>query len=172
MYRVDAGETQISLFLSIIMQFSGDFFVLEVNMKKNKKTNQKMRCPYCGHDVVLRSATGIYKENKYNTMLYACTNYPECDAYVRVKPGTKKPIGSLADGKLRALRTEAHFYFDQIHESGAMTKQQAYQWLAYKVSAPLSQAHIGYMREYYCQRVIEECKKWLTEHNALREKVG
>ena len=172
MYRVDTGETQISLKLSIGMQFSGNFFVLEVNMKKNNKKNQIMKCPYCGKNVVFRSADGVSKENKFNTMLYVCSDYPKCDAYVRVKPGTKRPMGTLADSNLRALRTEAHFYFDQLHESGAMTKQQAYQWLAYKVSAPLSQAHIGYMREYYCQRVIEECKKWLMEHNALREKVG
>lgn len=141
-------------------------------MKKNNKSNQTMRCPYCGGKVVFRSADGVYKENKFQTMLYACSNYPKCDAYVRVKPGTKKPVGTLADAKLRALRTEAHFYFDQIYESGYMTKTQAYQWLAYKVSAPLSQAHIGYMREYYCQKVIEECRRWLAEHDILRERAG
>ena len=80
MYRVDTGETQISLKLSIVMQFSGNFFVLEVNMKKNNKKNQIMKCPYCGKNVVFRSADGVYKENKFNTMLYVCSDYPKCDA--------------------------------------------------------------------------------------------
>ncbi|MDG6146488.1 DUF3268 family zinc-finger domain-containing protein, partial [Lactococcus formosensis] len=57
--------------------------------KKNKpKYNYSMmRCPYCGSTVELRSADGIYKENKNHTMLYVCRNYPVCDAYVRVHPG-------------------------------------------------------------------------------------
>ena len=139
-------------------------------MKKNKKQKQNpMRCPYCGASVVFRSAEGIYKENANKTMLFVCRNYPRCDAYVRVHPGTKKPVGTMADGKLRAMRNTAHRYFDMIHKSGLMTKNEAYQWLAYKVCAPLSQAHIGLMAEYYCQQVINESKKLLISRGKLRE---
>ena len=92
-----------------------------------------------------------------------------CDAYVRVHPGTKKPVGTMANGKLRAMRSTAHRYFDMIHKSGLMTKNEAYQWLAYKVCAPLSQAHIGLMGEYYCQQVIDESKKLLISRGKLRE---
>ena len=80
-------------------------------MKKNKMNNpfigipgmSAMRCPYCGSPVVLRSADGIYKENHANTKLYVCSRYPACDAYVRVHEGTNKPVGSLADHRLKGV---------------------------------------------------------------------
>ena len=49
-----------------------------------------------------------------------------------------------------------------MYQRGLMTKQEAYQWMANLIGAPLSQAHIGYLREYYCTQVIEESKKYLV----------
>lgn len=132
------------------------------NKKKRKGFNAStMRCPYCGAPVVYRSADGIYRNNK-GAMLYVCSHYPDCDSYVRVHTGTKLPVGSMANRELRALRRTAHFYFDQLYQSGLMTKQEAYQWMANLIGAPLSQAHIGYLREYYCTQIIEESKKYLA----------
>jgi len=137
-------------------------------LKKNKRKGTQIfpgtksgRCPYCGGAVVLRSADGIYKENSNGTMLYVCSRYPACDAYVRVLPGTRTPIGSLANGDLRALRLEAHRHFDRLYLSGLMTRNEAYMWLAGMLQAPMSQAHIGLMGEYYCRQVIEESKRLL-----------
>lgn len=135
-------------------------------MNKNKKKRKgfnanSMRCPYCGSTVTFRSADGIYRDNSKGTMLYVCTNYPECDAYVRVHAGTNIPVGSLANHELRTLRRTAHHYFDQLYLSGYMSKQDAYQWLADMIAAPLSEAHIGHLGEYYCKRVIEESRKIL-----------
>ena len=126
------------------------------------------RCPYCGSPVVLRSADGIYKHDGAETMLYVCSKYPECDAYVRIYPGTKIPIGSLANKELRLLRIEAHRYFDQLFLSGLMSKNQAYEWLAFMLQAPPSQAHIGYLGEYYCGQVIKECKRMLDNHRQVQ----
>lgn len=133
------------------------------NSKKQRKgiNYDAMRCPYCGGSVVLRSADGIYHTNSNNTMLYVCSHYPECDAYVRVQNGTRIPIGSMANKKLRSLRKIAHDYFDQLYQSGLMEKQEAYQWLAGLIGAPLSEAHIGCLGEYYCKLVIDECRKLL-----------
>ncbi len=135
-------------------------------MKRKKNTNDllKCKCPYCGSTITYRSADGIYKDNSKRTMLYVCTNYPVCDAYVRVKPGTREPVGTLADGKLRSLRHSAHHYFDKIHKSGLMTKEEAYRWLAYIIAAPMSEAHIGKLGEYYCNLVIDESKKLLSRN--------
>ena len=96
-------------------------------MKHKKK--RAMRCPYCGAPVVYRSAEGIYQENKKGAMLYVCSRYPECDAYVRVQPGTKLPLGTLANGDLRALRRQTHGQFDRLYKEGLMTKDGAYRWL-------------------------------------------
>lgn len=69
------------------------------NSKKQRKgiNYDAMRCPYCGGSVVFRSADGIYHTNSNQTMLYVCSHYPECDAYVRVQNGTRIPIGSMAN---------------------------------------------------------------------------
>lgn len=123
-----------------------------------------MRCPYCGAAVVLRSADGIYRTNERDMKLYVCSNYPQCDAYVRVHAGTNKPVGTLANQELRALRKIAHSYFDRLYKTGIMSKQDAYRWLSDLLQAPLSEAHIGYLGEYYCKQVIEESKKILNRH--------
>lgn len=143
------------------------YFGKEFVVKKNKKTRKgiqrkTMRCPYCGSPVVYRSADGIYHSNEGGTMLYVCSRYPECDSYVRAHTGSGKPMGNLANQKLRALRREAHHVFDQLYRDGTMTKEDAYQWLADIIGVPLSQAHIGCFGEYYCQMVIEESKKLLS----------
>ena len=135
-------------------------------MKKKRK--KLMRCPYCGAPVVYRTADGIYNENKANTMLYVCSRYPECDAYVRVQPGTTIPLGTLANGDLRALRRETHQYFDKLYTSGRMTKQEAYRWLANFLQAPQSQAHIGYLGEYTCRQVLRACKEMLGREGGTK----
>jgi len=137
-------------------------------MKKMKKRKgfdipgmKNMKCPYCGSAVHLRSADGIYKENSRNTQLYVCSKYPACDSYVRAYPGTTVPVGSLANSQLRSLRTTTHRHFDKLHETGVMTRKEAYGWLAFMLQSPLSQAHIGYLSEYYCNLIIEESGKLL-----------
>lgn len=135
---------------------------------KNKKRkgvaafpSRPIRCPYCGSPVLLRSADGIYQSNNRNTKLYVCASYPRCDAYVRVHSGTNIPVGSMANGNLRFLRRKAHQNFDKLYMTGLMSKQDAYNWLAGILQAPRSQAHIGYLGEYYCQLVIDESRKLL-----------
>lgn len=145
-------------------------------MKKKNKMKRKvsnlanMRCPYCGSPVVYRTADGIYHENKNNTMLYVCSHYPKCDAYIRANPQTGKPMGTLANSELRALRTEAHHYFDYLYKEGYMSRNDAYHWLADFIGVPHSKAHIGYWGEYYCNQVIERCKK-LIEHRKKAKKL-
>lgn len=138
--------------------------------KKNYKTvHPDMRCPYCGSKLVLRSADGIYHNNPKNTMLYVCARYPQCDSYVRTHPGTVIPMGTPADGKLRALRHEAHKYFNQLYLSGLMTKDEAYRWLAMRIQAPQSQAHIGYVGEYYCKQIIHDSRTLLNRRCSRSE---
>lgn len=142
-----------------------------MNHKNKKKGFQpnRMRCPYCGAPVVFRSAEGIYKENHLDAMLYVCSKYPKCDAYVRVHAGTKIPVGSLANKELRHLRRIAHQYFDQLYLTGLMTKDAAYQWLSDLLCTPPSEAHIGYLGEYYCKEVIAESKKLLEQRRKKQQ---
>ena len=77
----------------------------------------------------------------------------------------------MADGKLRALRTAAHHAFDKLYRNGFMTRQEAYMWLANLISAPLGQAHIGYLGEYYCNLVIQESRLLLERKYLARKSV-
>ena len=140
--------------------------VFDLKKNKNKKPmailgTKSGRCPYCGSPVSLRSADGIYKDNRASTMLYICSRYPACDAYVRIIPETTTPAGSMANGSLRSLRIEAHKQFDKLHLTKIMTRKEAYAWLAAILQSPLSQAHIGHLSEYYCKQVITESTKLL-----------
>ncbi len=136
--------------------------------KRKGMGNLAPRCPYCGSHTILRSAEGIYIDNSRDTKLYVCKNYPRCDSYVRVHPGTLIPVGTVANRELRALRAEAHRHFDRLHKEGFMSKQDAYQWLASTLGVPESQAHIGYLSEYYCNTVIQEANKLLSWYRQKR----
>ena len=137
-----------------------------MNGRKKKKVNHVApRCPYCGAMTHLRSADGIYFDNSRNAMLYVCRNFPRCDSYVKVHPGTTIPMGTVANKKLRALRKEAHKYFNQIYDRAIMSRQEAYQWLSEYLGLPQERAHIGMMGEYYCQMVIDGSKMLLSRYS-------
>ena len=129
--------------------------------KKKTKDFSSMRCPYCGSTVVFRPAKGIYSRGYENTTLCVCSRYPECDAYVKCHPGTRIPMGQLADKKLRTLRQQAHRSFNRLYESGLMTRKDAYVWLSEKIMLPPGMAHIGALGEYYCGEVIRESEEYL-----------
>ena len=137
------------------------------NKKKRKGViNYAPRCPYCGSTTVYRSATGIYADNPDNVMLYVCKRYPVCDAYIRTQKGTAIPIGVMANGKLRALRTDAHKLFDQLYLKHYMSKNTAYAWLSSILGIPYKKAHIGLLSEMQCELVIRETKKLLSWHDS------
>ena len=146
----------------------GGGFALTKQKRRKGMNLINQRCPYCGAPVVYRSADGIYKENSNRVMLYVCSNYPKCDAYVRVHAGTRIPVGTLANQELRALRRTAHKHFGRLYQCGIMSKEDAYRWLADLVCAPLSEAHIGYLGEYYCSLVIERSRALLENRDRAK----
>lgn len=144
-------------------------------MKRKKKRQayehlpgmRRMCCPYCKGRVELRTAEGIYKHAEKGEKLLVCSNYPVCDAYVRVHPGTETPMGSLANRQLRMLRRRAHEQFNKLYQSGLMNKNDAYSWLAGVLNVPKAHAHIGYLGDYYCQVVIDESHQLLERRGAI-----
>lgn len=127
-------------------------------------------CPKCGKKMVYRSAEGVYI-TKTETMLFVCPSFPECNVYAKTNT---KPTGEIvllstpADEKLRALRTEAHYYFDLLYKKKIFKdRATAYKWLAPRVSLnPFSAfKHIGEMDLYGCRKTIEESLKLLDARN-------
>ena len=105
------------------------------------KHKKSIRCPYCGGTAILRDASFVYGEKSYGGKVYVCSNYPKCDAYVGVHPGTRIPKGTLADQELRKKRMLAHQIFDQIWLRGILSRPDAYHWMADKFCLSDEQAH-------------------------------
>ena len=130
---------------------------LEVNMSKNKNT-EEVRCPYCGAKAFLTDSTLVYHTPKYGNM-YVCSNFPKCDSYVGCHPNSTRPLGRLANRRLRNLRTSAHDHFDKLWKMKIVgNRRTAYKWLANKMNIDVSQCHIGMFNEEQCLEVIHICR--------------
>lgn len=128
------------------------------------KQKKIIRCSYCGRPAVLKPASEIYHDPNRKGYVYACSNYPACNCYVGTYPGTKVPMGTLADPELRKKRIQAHQAFDQIWQNGIFSRDQAYRWLADKFGLALSQTHIALFSQYLCEQVIAESEQVLQNH--------
>ena len=137
------------------------FCFIEVITKMKKKS---IRCPYCGGTAVLRDASYVYGGESGHKHLYVCQHYPECNAYVGVHEGTLIPLGTLADRELRNKRIRAHQTFDRIWKNGILTKKNAYRWMQDIFCLTEQQAHIGCFSGYMCDRLIEESRRVLQNH--------
>lgn len=133
---------------------------------KNKKKwdYTQTRCPYCGHKLVFRTAEQMGVDEEEGVNFWACSNYPECDAYVRTNRYSQKPRGTVANGELRQLRRETHKVFNRLYESGYMKKDEAYLWLSKVMGCTRQQTHIGQFSEYTCKIVIEEVNKFIQNN--------
>ena len=111
------------------------------------------KCPYCNSTVELRDSSIIYGES-YG-LVYICSNYPECDAYVGVHKGTEDSLGTMANAELREWRKKAHAVFDEIWKSGKMTRKAAYTKLMLVMALRKKDAHIAKMNVDQCKKVVE-----------------
>lgn len=137
------------------------------NKKKHKKKSKdyaQVRCPYCGQRLIFRTADEMGFKEKEGVNFWVCSHYPECDTYVRTVQYSQKPRGTVADAKLRQLRTETHRVFNQLYESGYMSKDDAYVWLKEVMGCTGKQAHINQFSEYDCQIVIKEAGKYIKNN--------
>jgi len=115
-------------------------------------------CPYCSKQAKLVTGDQIYPSwpDLAELNFYLCDSGHE-SAYVGCHPGTTQPLGSLANKKLRQVRSQAHKVFDPIWKSKQMTRSQAYCWLAERMSISPSECHIGMFDVSQCQKVIQIC---------------
>lgn len=115
-----------------------------------------LKCPYCGADAVLEDSAKVYR--KSYGLIWICSNYPECDAFVGCHQGTDKPKGTLANPALRTLRKEAHYHFDKKWAC-RKDRKDWYAWLGEHMGLSRDDCHIGMMNEEQCRQVIELCTR-------------
>jgi len=121
-------------------------------------------CDYCGNGAQLVDGTAIYPHRSDLYFLKFWTCQP-CAAYVGCHRGTQKPLGRLANAELRQAKQDAHAAFDQLwrfHTFGqqpesyqAMTRTEAYKWLAKELGIEFDKCHIGMFDVETCQKVVE-----------------
>ena len=109
-------------------------------------------CPYCNSEVELKDSSVIYGES-YG-LVYICSKYPECDAYVGVHKGTEDSLGTMANAELREWRKKAHKAFDQIWRTGKITRKAAYTKLMLAMNLGKKEAHIAKMDVAQCKKVV------------------
>jgi len=118
-----------------------------------------MKCPYCGKDAKLVNGSVIYPTMKilHSQMFWQCA---ACDAYVGChKSGCghgdgTKPLGALANKKLRDMRMMVHRRLDSIW-STKKERSEIYSWLAEKLNLSLDECHVALFDEATCKLAID-----------------
>ena len=118
-------------------------------------------CPYCQNIAELTSSAIVYNGRDYGP-IYLC-KCVDGWAYVGCHKGTTEPLGRLADRELREWKKKAHAAFDPLWKYCGMPRNEAYQWLADKLSIPRDQCHIGMFNIEMCQKVVAACEAYLDE---------
>ena len=132
------------------------------NRKKENETEYKLVCQYCGKLTEKVSGRDIYRtyENLFDLTYYLCKN---CFAYVGTDPKTKKPHGEVANMELRTARQKVHSAFDVMWESGDMTRDEAYTWLADVLKIERDECHIAKFSLETCNKIVKLCSKYIRK---------
>lgn len=113
-------------------------------------------CPYCGGWSAKLNGHDIYphRPDLRHKTFYACR---PCDAYVGCHPGTDKPLGSLADRRLRRARNRAHEAIDPLWlnaEDRRTARKEVYRAVATALGIELEDCHIAMFDDDQCARVV------------------
>ncbi len=113
-------------------------------------------CPYCQGDVRLIPNKLLYgKPTGKWPWAYRCEN---CRACVGLHPFTDIPLGSLANQRLRNLRSAAKSSFNPLWKEYGLSRNKAYAFLAREMNIALDHTHIGWFNEEQCTQAIVICR--------------
>ena len=99
-------------------------------------------CPYCNSPPQLVSGAERYPNHPeaHRRLFYVCT---DCDASVGCHPGSRTPLGTLADAPLRKVRQIAHEALAKLTTERSLSRGEAYRWLADAMGRPPRDCHIA-----------------------------
>lgn len=121
----------------------------------------------------------VYKGFGYG-WLWACSNWPKCDAYVGCHGGTRNPLGRLANEELRAAKSSAHAALDRLWKPKRRMdiswvrnrRKEAYTWLAKTLGIEGRFCHIGMFDVETCQKAVAACVAKLAQMKVRANLVG
>lgn len=132
---------------------------------KSELQTGNVRCSYCGKSAKLVRGAELYPnlpalEKKWFYRCIPCNAHVGCHAYGH----GQRPLGRLANAKLRKAKMQAHAAFDPIWQSWVddgipkfKARNAAYKWLAEQLKIPRDLCHIGLMSIHQCGQVVEIC---------------
>lgn len=103
--------------------------MVEVDQLNTNPKKYKVCCPYC-------QANGVYTNGALHGLkgpAWICGNFPACDATVGCHPGTKAPLGILANAALRQARQSVHARIDAQwkRSNSKINRKQVYEVIAW-----------------------------------------
>lgn len=112
-------------------------------------------CRHCNAEVKLVSNAEIYgREYGEWPWAFLCQD-KDCRAYVGLHPFTGIPLGTLATASIRSARRQAKDLFNPLWQSGEMTRNEAYAWLAEQLGITnVEECHIGWFDVPECKHVV------------------
>lgn len=118
-------------------------------------------CPYCSVRSKLKPGREVFPHRRdlHLKRFYVCP-IPACGARVACHANGTRPMGTPARKELRAARQSLHKLFDPIWESGLMTREEAYAWLAKKLGLSGNACHIG----LFCEDQIESAREYVQRY--------
>lgn len=138
----------------------------EMKRQYPNAVGRKVFCDYCDGEATLVDSSRVYSKS-YGPIWYC----EPCGAWVGVhktadKKGLScKPLGRLANAKLRRAKMHAHEVFDRLWVAKIRgfkwpknkARRAAYAWLAKEMGIAHDECHIGNFDEAQCAKVIEIC---------------
>lgn len=127
--------------------------------------NSEVMCN-CGQPAQLVTGQEVYPDRKDLRSLPFWRCIP-CRAHVGCHPGTTRPLGRLANMRLRSLRMRVHDALDPHWKShkgktiklGAV-RRNVYRRLAAAMKLSDRECHVGMFNEEQCQKALEEIAAW------------
>jgi len=128
------------------------------------KNFKKVTCPYCKEEADLTTGREIYPHRKdlHSLKYWICRpfkSYVGCHKKKRGYGDGTRPLGTLANQKLRSLRGTAHRHFDRIWKEGPMTRSTAYMLLANSLEIAVEDCHISQFDIALCEKTIRISKR-------------
>lgn len=126
-----------------------------------------VKCPDCGHVMVLRQTQKFKWNNGHGRLFYGCSQWPKCNAIHGAHPDGK-PLGFPGDRATKEARMAAHAAFDSLREKrgwvgGGRQTHGAYMWLGRKLGMEdgeiRDKCHIAMFGIEECNRVVQICKE-------------
>jgi hypothetical protein len=119
-----------------------------------------MICDYCRGAAELVTGATIYPDRPdlHAKQFWRCV---PCHAYVGCHGLTDRPLGRLANARLRAAKICAHAAFDPFWRDQHWSRSHAYHWLSSALGIKAADCHIGMFTVEQCEAVVAAVERAL-----------